>query len=558
MRSLLAFALTVAAAQDASPNIVLMVLDDVGWTDVGYHGSDFPTPVIDRLATSEGVRLENYYVQQVCSPTRSALMTGRYPFHTGMQHATTLLPGTTAALPLDVPTLAEVLKEKGYSTHAIGKWHLGYARWKNTPIGRGFDTYLGYLQGAVDYYNKTVGASIIAGQIKLDGLTGFDFWQNKRPMWEEASTAASRRYEVDVYEEEVQRILDNHDPSDKFFLYYAIQNIHEPLQYPPEKKYSDNCDHVAHTDIFGHDRHTLCAMMSRVDAAIGHFETALKAKGMWDNTVLWLTSDNGGMLPFGVKAGAAGSVSSNYPLRAGKSSLFQGGVRVPGFVTGGYVPQSARNTTVNGLLQHVDVPTTLAGLAGSAVSGNDGFNVWDVVTTGVASPRQEVPLNVDFSQLCRTLGAVLGDCCGGSGPLNGLIQGKWKLVTGWSGFYDGYSSNDPYAITPTDSNQTFATVDGKKVWFFDLEADPEERNNIAEANVDTVRAMLNRLDELGSNSTGYVAPQNNNPHPRSLPQLHNGTWAPFLRNSEVVLEEDHDEMLIAWPLGGEQKAMQLV
>merc|ERR1719230_914608 len=87
----------------AKPNIVMLVLDDVGWADVSYQGSDFPTPVIDRLATTEGVRLENYYVQQVCSPTRSALMTGRYPFHTGMQHVTTLVPGTTAALPLDAP-----------------------------------------------------------------------------------------------------------------------------------------------------------------------------------------------------------------------------------------------------------------------------------------------------------------------------------------------------------------------------------------------------------------------------------------------------------------------
>jgi len=556
MRSLFAWAFTVVGALENSPHIVMMVVDDVGWADVGYHGSDFPTPVIDRLATSEGVRLENYYVQQVCSPTRSALMTGRYPFRTGMQHPTTLLPGTTAALPLDVPTVAEVLKAIGYSTHAIGKWHLGYARWANTPTGRGFDTYLGYLQGAVDYYNKTVGAETIAGKIKLDSITGFDFWQNQRPMWEEASSAAGHRYEVDVYEEEVQRIFDNHDPSQKMFLYYAIQNIHEPLQYPPEEKYSNNCEHVAHTGIMGHDRHTLCAMMSRVDTAIGQLETALREKGMWDNTVIWLTSDNGGMLPQGAHAGVAGSASSNYPLRSGKASLFQGGVRVPSFITGGYLPQSAHNTSFTGLLQHVDIPTTLVALAGATVSGNDGFDVWDVVVSGAASPRQEVPLNVDFSNLCKVLGSVLGSCCGGSGTLNGLIQGKWKLVSGWSGFYDGYSSNDPYTITPADPAQTFATVDGHKVWFFDLEADPEERNNIAEANLGTVRAMLQRLDELGQNSTGYVAPQPNIPHVRSIPGLHNGTWAPFLRNDELVLEDDSEHL--AWPLGGAKQVVQLV
>lgn len=535
----------------------MMILDDVGWADVGYHGSDFPTPVLDRLATSEGVRLDNYFAQMVCSPTRSALMTGRYPFHTGMQHPTTLVPGTTAALPLDVPTLAEVLKGIGYNTHAVGKWHLGYARWANTPLGRGFDTYLGYMQGAVDYYNKTMGASIVSGQIKLDGLDGFDFWQNQRPMWEELSTAVGHRYAVDVYEEEVQRIIDNHDPSNKLFLYYAAQNVHEPLQYPPEEKYSNNCDHVAHTE--GHDRHILCALMSRADASIGKLEAALKEKGMWDNTVLWLASDNGGMLPSGMGWGAGGSASSNYPLRSGKTSLFQGGVRVPSFITGGYVPQNAHNTSFTGYLQHVDIPTTLAALAGTAMSGDDGFDVWDVVMSGVASPRQEVPLNVDFSKLAKALGTVLGACCGGYGTFNGLIQGKWKLVSGWSGFYDGYSSNDPYSITPTDPAQAFARVDGHKVWFFDLEADPEERDNIADANLDIVRAMLHRLDELGQSSTGYVDPQPNVPHSRSIPQLHNGTWAPFLGDAELVVEDDN-EMFIGWPspFGGELQAMQLL
>jgi len=279
---------------------------------------------------------------------------------------------------------------------------------------------------------------------------------------------------------------------------------------------------------------------------------------MWENTVIWLTSDNGGMLPHGVnKQGTGGSASSNYPLRSGKTSLFQGGVRVPSFITGGYVPQSARNTSFAGLLQHVDIPTTLAALVGATVSGNDGFDVWDVVMSGLASPRQEVPLNVDFSELAKVLGRLAGSCCGGFGTFNGLIQGNWKLVSGWSGGYDGYSSNDPYTITPADpAQQTFEQVDGNKVWLFDLEADPEERNNIAEANLAIVRAMLQRLDELGDNSTGYVAPMTNIPHARSLPGLHNGSWAPFLGDAEIV--ENDDEIYIGWPLGGAQPVIQLV
>merc|ERR1719375_1275315 len=114
--------LFVAVQAVKQPNLVMMVLDDVGWSDVGYHGSDFPTPNIDRLAT-EGVRLEKYYVQHVCSPTRSALMTGRYPFRTGLQHCTTLHPGSEAHIPAESPTLAEALRGVGYSTVMIGKWH---------------------------------------------------------------------------------------------------------------------------------------------------------------------------------------------------------------------------------------------------------------------------------------------------------------------------------------------------------------------------------------------------------------------------------------------------
>ena len=113
--------LSAVASAQQQPHIILMAIDDLGWTDVGYHGSNFPTPRIDALAAS-GVKLEKYYVQQVCSPTRSALMTARYPFRTGLQHATTLMPGSVAKIPTDTATIAEVLKSVGYSTHMIGKW----------------------------------------------------------------------------------------------------------------------------------------------------------------------------------------------------------------------------------------------------------------------------------------------------------------------------------------------------------------------------------------------------------------------------------------------------
>merc|ERR1712190_254580 len=121
------------------------------------------------------------------------------------------------------------------------------------------------------------------------------------------------------------------------------------------------------------------------------------------------------MLPHGITNGIAGSASSNFPLRSGKASLFQGGVRAVSFVTGGFVPAAARGKAVNGLLQHVDIPATFAALAGATIPSTEGLNVWDVVATGAESPRTEVPLNVDTSRVAKAAGLAAGfaDCdCG--------------------------------------------------------------------------------------------------------------------------------------------------
>jgi len=238
-----------------------------------------------------------------------------------------------------------------------------------------------------------------------------------------------------------------------------------------------------------------------------------------------------------------GSASSNFPLRSGKTSLFQGGVRIVSFVTGGFVPESARNTTETGLLFHVDAPTTLAALGSARSLGDDGFDVWDAVMSEAASPRQEVPLAVDFSLFTELAGSKMGKCCGGVGHLNALIQGKWKLISGRSGSQDGYTSIAPYEVTPTDS-EDYVVIRGQKVWLFDIDADPEERHNVATANLDIVHAMQHRLRELGDKSKGYMDPQPNWLNVRSLPELHNGTWAPFLSDDEVLVESHFEDVLV--------------
>ena len=125
---------------------VFFVIDDVGWTDVGYrNGSEMLTPNLDEMSRS-GVILNNYYVQPVCSPSRAALMQGRFPFHTGMQHYLTLSPAGRGHMPLDVPTAAEILEDVGYESYMVGKWHLGYSDFAYTPTKRGFRSHVGYYQ----------------------------------------------------------------------------------------------------------------------------------------------------------------------------------------------------------------------------------------------------------------------------------------------------------------------------------------------------------------------------------------------------------------------------
>jgi arylsulfatase B/arylsulfatase I/J len=502
-------AAAAGAGASSQPHLVFMVLDDIGWSDVSYHGSDFPTPRIDELATT-GVRLEKYYVQQVCSPTRSALMTGRYPFRTGMQHCTTLAPGSEAHIPEDVPTLAEALKGAGYSTAMIGKWHLGYASWDFTPTGRGFDSHAGYFQGEVDYFKKTFDRPGMAA------ATGLDFWRNRTVARDAVGT-----HSMDFYMAEAERLLDERDPSKPLFLYFAHQQIHTPLEAPPGEEYEAACKSVTASKW----RNIVCRMANSLDSAVGNFVDMLKARGMWEDTLLWVTTDNGGMTSFRDPSTPPASAASNWPLRGGKTTLFEGGVRGISFVAGGRLPVSASGRIVNDLLQHVDVPVTLAALGNATFSEADGFNVWDVVSRGAASPRSEIPVNVDPSSCMTAHGS----------SLDALISGRWKLISGSAGNYDGWWNNTDYIHENVSAASEAAIVDEVKVWLFDLDEDPHERQNIALSNPDIVAKMQARLQELADINQGFAEPQDNSVKIKSAPMFHKGVWAPFL-NSENEIE----------------------
>jgi arylsulfatase A-like enzyme len=424
---------TVLAA-DAKPNIVFIMADDLGNADLGYHGSEIKTPNIDKLAT-DGVRCESFYGQPVCTPARAALMTGRYPMRYGLQ-TLVIFPSHKYGLPTDERTLPQTLREAGYKTMMVGKWHLGHADEKFWPQNRGFDHFYGNLVGEVDYFTKDRG-----------GLTD---WQRNGHFFKEDG------YFTTLIGNEAVKLIEDQDGTQPFFLYFASLAPHAPYQAP--KEYIDR-----YASIKDEKRRTYAAMITCLDDQVGRIVTALEKKGIRDNTLIIFSSDNGGatsaLFATGARSeedrGESGGVAlgekppaSNGKLRGGKGSLHEGGVRTPTIFNW---PGKLEPTVVNEPLHMVDVMPTLLALAGGEGSPDhpfDGKNIWATLAEGKPSPHEDILINVE--------------------PIRGAIRkGNWKLVK-------------------------IATLPGKTE-LFDLSQDLGEQNNVADQHPDLVRDLESRL-----------------------------------------------------------------
>jgi len=340
--------LTCIKSQQDKPNIVFILADDYGWNDIGYHGSEIHTPTLDKLA-AEGIKLENYYVQPICTPTRSVLMSGRYQIHTGLQHDI-IWPPQPNGLPLTDPTLADKMKEAGYATHMVGKWHLGFFKEEYTPTWRGFDSFYGYLTGSEDYYNHTHSYN----HRKYYGLDLRDNDDIVRDM--------TGVYSTHLYIRKAEEIVAN--KGDKpLFLYLPLQSVHAPLQVPDI--YLNQYRHIQDKK-----RRTFAGMVSCMDEGIKNLTESLKKHGLWNNTVLVFSTDNGGQYHEG---------GNNWPLRGNKATWWEGGMRGVGFVSSPLLHQSG--LTSHELLHVSDWFPTLLHLAGGSTSGLnlDGFNVWNTI-----------------------------------------------------------------------------------------------------------------------------------------------------------------------------------
>lgn len=415
----------------SKPNILFLLLDDLGYTDVGFNGGDIKTPNIDKLAKS-GAKFSGFYVQPVCSPTRAAFMTGRYPMRHGLQVGV-VRPWAQYGLPLTERTLAQALREAGYFTAIIGKWHLGHFQRAYLPTMRGFDHQYGHYNGALDYFTHV-----------RDG--GFDWHRNDKVSKDEG-------YTTTLFGDEAVRVIEKHDAKKPMFMYVPFNAPHTPLQALPEhlKQY----DHVKDKK-----RRVYSAMVHAVDEQVGRIIEALRKRGMLENTIIIFSSDNGGPITLG---------ATNGILRGGKGSLYQGGVLAASFVA--WPGHIKGGITISEPFHMVDWYPTLINRAGGSLKQKiplDGKDIWGVLTEGKKSPHEDILLNVTP----------------GGGALR---KGDWKLIV------SGDTPDDPAGEKKAKKKKKA----GPSVELYDLAKDPSEKTNLAESEKDRVRELRARLDVYG-------------------------------------------------------------
>lgn len=470
-----------------SPHIILMVADDLGFNDVSYHGSEIKTPNIDWLATA-GVRLENYYVQPVCTPTRSQLLSGRYQIHTGMQHGV-IWPAEPFGLPLDSPTIADKIKEAGYSTHMVGKWHLGFFKKEYTPTYRGFDTFFGYLNGHEDYFSHVA---------RYRAWRGYDLRENENPA---DIVKYNGTYSTHLFTEKTIDILRAHKKSSKpLFLYLSFQAPHTPIQVPDEyvKPYEKTI-----TDL---KRRIYAGVVSCMDEAVGNVTRALKQLGYWQNSVIIFTTDNGSNCKDG---------GSNKPLRGHKSQFWEGGIRAVGSVYSTEIEKTLAGTVSKDLIHVSDWFPTLVNLAGGNTNGTkplDGYDQWKTITKKSSNKRSEILINID--PLVENTGQPMFNNTFDTRIQAAIRMDNWKLMTGYP--VKGPRSEEWYKTKRKGSDL---------VWLFNVREDPYETKDLSEKYPDIIQVMLDRLQYYHKTS---VKPIRKDMDPQADPALHNGFWGPWL------------------------------
>lgn len=383
-----------------APNILVFVVDDLGWGDVAFHKGHIPTPQLDRLA-SEGVDLQRFYVYPVCSPTRAAFLTGQMSRRFGIADVV----GPMQNLPDGLTTLPGTLRSAGYQTSLIGKWHLGRT---NTPQKNGFDHFYGFLGPQIDYFKHTN--------------------YRDEPDWQRDGLAVNEEgYSTFLLADEAIRQLEKRDVTKPFFMEVAFNAPHFPLSAPADliAKYTKSSPTQA----------TYLAVVDALDTSIGRILASLDKQGLRDNTLVVFFSDNGTSSREG---------GSNGPFRSGKGTVFEGGIRTPCLMR--WPGHLQAGTVTLQPLTVQDLFPTLAAAVGTSVKAEtklDGVNLWDALQGGSVKEHS-------------TFVIAATDCA--------LFDGEWKLIETSDGKRSLFHiTQDPYEQTDvyTPSNPIGLKLEAK-------------------------------------------------------------------------------------------------
>ncbi len=428
--------LHLSFAEESKPNMVYIMADDMGYADAGFNGGkEIKTPHLDRLA-KQGAILRSFYVQPVCSPTRASLMTGRYVAHTGVYSV--VRPHAPWGLPLAEKTLAQQLKDAGYETAISGKWHLGEFQTAYRPTQRGFDHQYGLWFGMIDFFTHKRGNTL-------------DWHRNDE-------TCEDKGYSTHLIAQEACERIRKRDPKKPLFLYLPFNAVHTPLQVP--ESYT-----APYTSLKG-NRKTYAGMLAAMDEAIGQVVAALEEQKMRDNTLIVFSSDNGGPSP--------GRITDNGPLREGKGTIYEGGVRVCAFATWpGKIPAGK---VIDQPLHIIDWYPTMLLRAGASLEQKlplDGKDIWPVLTSEAKSPHEAILLSSTQPGLAA------------------VRAGDWKLIHRRS---PGAKKKKAPATMP-------------EFQLYHLGEDLGETKNLAESQPQKVAEMKILLDKLLQNAVASADPE---------------------------------------------------
>jgi len=409
------------------PNIVIILTDDLGWGDVSYHGGFIPTPNIDQLA-EDGVELNRFYANPVCSPTRASLLTGLHIFNHGVVRPFMNPAAEQTGMPPELKIMPQYFKEAGYQTALSGKWHLGMAKEEFWPTNRGFDTSYGHMSGGIGYFDHTA-----AGRL--------DWHRNGKSLVEEG-------YSTELIANEAINIIQNKDKDRPLFLYVAFNAPHTPIEAPLK-----NIKSFAYLD--DKKDQVYAANVNALDFEIGKILNAIEEEGILNETIILFFSDNGPVFDIDpiVKVIAPNLINakgSTAGLKGSKTSAFEGGIRVPAVIWWKGVIEKSKSDQ---FFFVQDILPTLLSASGISISNNtkfDGKDKWINLTTNTIIPPENAFIG----------SRVISD-------ERALFNDEWKL----------YSSK-PQLIPVSASYKLFNII-----------KDPYEKNDLSEVKSEVFKKM---------------------------------------------------------------------